>query len=1052
MFMTTPPNKILDLLKEPTLIEKSVEFHALLMKGGGGKYKYIRREGGPGHYRYYYADDRPKNTAFEKDTAEVKAGQVETLFQAGDEDAQLAALMFIENAPTPEDKEARRAKLTELGITQVSGEYLAIRGKGRWKQFQYNPPETKVEAPTPIPQVPEPKIEQAAPEPKASTSGAPQEGDLEAVGEHIWGSRKDLARIGEGELEPENLGDIPFEDATHLIQKKNLVPAHDLDTLRAAGMEPGAAHMYQALLTAIRAKPGNNTEERKRYLEEIRAVLGAAKNVKTLNDFSEMMYEMGYAHRKSGGWDNKEIVNDGLRAAHERANQLNEENPGAGYRVTRSLSQPGYAISVKIPAKYEALGAKFVSALKGRSKPMRESLYAARNIPAGEEGWDYLKSRGDAKAEARKQKAADRKKADPTKKRGFQDKTVDADVDRVGGKDIPDKASAARVKDTFNLREVDYGTKSYMSEADREYHTKALEGALHDFSDILGIPPEVLSFNGRLGIALGARGRGKAAAHYESGRAVINLTKFSGGGSLAHEWGHAMDNIVASHFMGAEGALGLNYVSEAPKNSKLPPEISEAMQDVMKAIMTHPDPVQAETAFREQRLAMTRKMRDVRGQMNDIAREVNAMPFTGSDGDDGARQARNKKRAELTSQYEVLRKDYNGWAKALKHVSAGDPTVSNYARYALQQSNAKYWASGKELFARAFESHIEDKLAEKNRKNTYLVSGTNRKYDTGMPMPDGSLGQPYPSGEERKNISAAMDKLMKAMHSTGSLKKALDALAKGTLGLFDLMKGPYTGKGRREGSPGNYKYYYDSPSGGRSKAPEDITSAQGDGQTTRQSSATPAAQALKGKLGDVVNGRPFEEQYQIAEQVLAQHNERFGSLLTELKAMAPGAKVTGRVKNVASALGKLVRKSHYPTAAALQDATGTRIIAKSIQEVNDIVANIRANMTIVEENDYITDPQGTYRSHHFTIQDSDGMQKEIQVRTNNQDVFAEWAWYVYKPLTPEQEQALVSDSQAVNSYASAMSTHFYYKDIGQQPPPTPPCPQVVADAFGCLSA
>ena len=48
-----------------------------------------------------------------------------------------------------------------------------------------------------------------------------------------------------------------------------------------------------------------------------------------------------------------------------------------------------------------------------------------------------------------------------------------------------------------------------------------------------------------LGIAFGARGGGKAAAHYESGKVVINLTKTQGAGTLAHEWWHAIDNYFS---------------------------------------------------------------------------------------------------------------------------------------------------------------------------------------------------------------------------------------------------------------------------------------------------------------------------------------------------------------------------------------------------------------------------------------------------------------------------------------------------------------------------
>ena len=49
----------------------------------------------------------------------------------------------------------------------------------------------------------------------------------------------------------------------------------------------------------------------------------------------------------------------------------------------------------------------------------------------------------------------------------------------------------------------------------------------------------------RLALAFGSRGKGRALAHYEPGRHVINLTKMSGAGCLAHEWGHALDRYLA---------------------------------------------------------------------------------------------------------------------------------------------------------------------------------------------------------------------------------------------------------------------------------------------------------------------------------------------------------------------------------------------------------------------------------------------------------------------------------------------------------------------------
>ncbi|AHJ10654.1 hypothetical protein AU083_gp58 [Escherichia phage phi191] len=60
--------------------------------------------------------------------------------------------------------------------------------------------------------------------------------------------------------------------------------------------------------------------------------------------------------------------------------------------------------------------------------------------------------------------------------------------------------------------------------------------SLHDLAEVLNVPTKALSLNGRLGLAFGARGKGKAAAHYEPGEVAINLTKGNGPGALAHEW------------------------------------------------------------------------------------------------------------------------------------------------------------------------------------------------------------------------------------------------------------------------------------------------------------------------------------------------------------------------------------------------------------------------------------------------------------------------------------------------------------------------------------
>ena len=80
---------------------------------------------------------------------------------------------------------------------------------------------------------------------------------------------------------------------------------------------------------------------------------------------------------------------------------------------------------------------------------------------------------------------------------------------------------------------------------------------------------------GALGIAWGARGHAGAAAHYEPVANAINLTRMSGAGSLAHEWGHALDSYLGKQ-LGTQFATDNWYKKDNP------------MHDVIEAIKYSP--------------------------------------------------------------------------------------------------------------------------------------------------------------------------------------------------------------------------------------------------------------------------------------------------------------------------------------------------------------------------------------------------------------------------------------------------------------------------------
>lgn len=167
-------------------------------------------------------------------------------------------------------------------------------------------------------------------------------------------------------------------------------------------------------------------------------------------------------------------------------------------------------------------------------------------------------------------------------------------------------ATPEMFQEAFGFRGVEFG--NWMRQAGdgkerQEVLNHAYDGLI-DLAELLGIPPRAISLNGELGLAFGARGQGLsgAKAHYEPDYVVINLTKMSGAGSLAHEWIHALD-----HYLGRQdgrassqlvknkdgdmvlnpGAFEENAVSTRfSRDSKVRDEVKNAFVQLMDTIMT----------------------------------------------------------------------------------------------------------------------------------------------------------------------------------------------------------------------------------------------------------------------------------------------------------------------------------------------------------------------------------------------------------------------------------------------------------------------------------
>lgn len=137
---------------------------------------------------------------------------------------------------------------------------------------------------------------------------------------------------------------------------------------------------------------------------------------------------------------------------------------------------------------------------------------------------------------------------------------------REGPSRMEGSVTEAQVAERFGLRGVEYG--HWVRQDERQAMLDMAYESFADMAEALGVPDQAIGFDGRLGLALGARGRGgRVAAHYEPTRVVINLTKTMGAGTLAHEWAHALDHELQRRNADIEGRSAGMFLSESALHS-----------------------------------------------------------------------------------------------------------------------------------------------------------------------------------------------------------------------------------------------------------------------------------------------------------------------------------------------------------------------------------------------------------------------------------------------------------------------------------------------------
>lgn len=445
------------------------------------------------------------------------------------------------------------------------------------------------------------------------------------------------------------------------------------------------------------------------------------------------------------------------------------------------------AVDEGFPAKQEAWQRSYIIAKDGDKFALRKKR-SRRNIEVFET------------EELAKEKA--RELSQKTTKESFKEPETSPEMSKRIGDNLRNgrNISTKEMQDVFGFSKINFGNwmKGSGVAEERQAHINSAYDAFLDLSDLLGIPPKAISLNGMLSIAFGAQGKGKAAAHFVPGANEINLTRKTGAGSLAHEWAHALD-----HYFGVQADRAKNdspYLSEAPyvpKDSKLRPEIAEAFNMIRTAMRSFErvrSPEEMET-LRQESIERSRKYLDswlrnvesgAKGKETETFKAILENLRSGKVGEyvrlgksqDYVVEEVNKLREEykkITGRYidkdRTLSINTNARSLAValdesEFTKTHKPQISERSNYLRNASlldgdkSKKYWSTNLEMFARAFEIYVVNKLERKEARNDYLTSRWKVDLDS---IYRGEALMRYPQDKEMDAIYEAFESLVQAI-------------------------------------------------------------------------------------------------------------------------------------------------------------------------------------------------------------------------------------------------------------------------------------------------
>ncbi|MBY3150938.1 hypothetical protein HFO56_00650 [Rhizobium laguerreae] len=571
---------------------------------------------------------------------------------------------------------------------------------------------------------------------------------IDDTGEKIGGARKDWARE---RMVKDDVDDMTDAERVEQVQKDNVWPKPDYAALVEAGMSREAAAQIKVIRDRIAKAPAVSRRRPHSttllwYYETLSAVGRHLEACKTLEEVQGVhrILEESIARRSDRQYYGTEGAGrfDVIRKG--RTNPV--YCPWDDEKKIAALLNQGFPDDVPawrrghVVKKYGGR-ADFV-VVKGR-------MIVGSGFASEDDALSWLKDNWE--------RARTTKKATPLK---VPERPHLENIERVG---LPDRRDGEDVSpqtfiDVFGFRGVEFG--DWLPDDERQLVLNHGYDALIDLADAIGFTPGQLSLGGKLAIAFGARGLGGAhSAHYEPGRRVVNLTRLSGAGALAHEWGHALD-----HMLGDGSGAPLEIPSLTGWRTRVNDcrtvlahrgeALANAAQAVLRSLYYRPKTRDEALAEAEKNVAAFQRNVDTYASLIDAHRTKAEAAGTKTDAaymkklaKGKAGQEKGREQWEGVRDYALSRSEFHDF---------GNVTNSFYTEAAKISGSDGYWARPNELFARAFESVVMETLKETSSSSNYLVAWADARF-----YPEELYkGNPYPSGDDLARLRANFDGLM----------------------------------------------------------------------------------------------------------------------------------------------------------------------------------------------------------------------------------------------------------------------------------------------------